>query len=337
MNGINVVYQCSDLYSKIAGVSMFSLLDNSKDIDLLQIYIIDVGISCENKRRLRELAEVFGRKLIFVDAQEKIEKFKGKGLKPYHGSYGMYLKFFLDEMIDCEERALYLDCDTIINRSIKELVNIELDGKAMAMSADCMNSHMKSGLGLPEEKVYYNTGVILFDLQRWKNDCKDIFLQFVENNTNEYIYAEQDMINVCLNDEILKIGNTYNCISLYEQFSYDEVCKIYNLNEENFYTKKQFDRDVLNPTIIHFPTVVLSRPWYDDCISGWTSKFDKYYYNEINPWRNVSKSTSNLALSTRMQKILFVHCPRKIYVFVHHLVSNMYTKKINRRYSKKYE
>ena len=49
MNTIDICLSCDDNYSKYAGVVVASVLKNAKPEDNLRIYILDGGISQENK------------------------------------------------------------------------------------------------------------------------------------------------------------------------------------------------------------------------------------------------------------------------------------------------
>lgn len=332
MSLINIVYQCSDSYAKIAGISIMSLLDNNIHINNLNIYIIDIGISEENKKHLTQIGLMYNRNIKFLYSEKYIKLLKDYGLKPYHGSYGMYLKFFIDEMVDEINRVIYIDCDTIICSSIEKLSNIDLGGKAMGMAIDCMNSHMKKGLKLDKNQNYYNTGVIVFDLKKWKENCKFKFTEFVKNCNINYAFVEQDMINICMNSQIQKISLCYNCISLYEKLSYENVCNIYNLNTQNFYTKEEYEEGVNDKVIIHFPSVFVDRPWFEECISGWKDEFDKYYYGTDNPWKNEMKTKSEKTLLVQLQQKMYIYLPRKIYVLLAHLASEINTYKLNKEY-----
>ena len=48
---MNIVYSADDNYARHAGISIMSLLDNNKISDIINIYIIDNGISEENRKK----------------------------------------------------------------------------------------------------------------------------------------------------------------------------------------------------------------------------------------------------------------------------------------------
>ena len=64
---MNVVYSSSDLYSELAATSIVSLLENSKDVDEICIYVIDIGIREKHKQELLALARAYDRQLFFLE------------------------------------------------------------------------------------------------------------------------------------------------------------------------------------------------------------------------------------------------------------------------------
>ena len=51
---MNVVYSSSDSYSMVAGISMYSLLENNQSVDELNIFLIENGMSQENKDKFNQ-------------------------------------------------------------------------------------------------------------------------------------------------------------------------------------------------------------------------------------------------------------------------------------------
>lgn len=327
---MKIVYQSSDSFCMMAGISIISLFENNKDIDILDIVILDAGISERNKSKIKQIGKSYNRDINFVEINTYINRIKGYGLKEYNGSCAMYMKFFLDECFHEDEKILYLDCDTIIIDKLKELWEWNLNGKCMGMAIDCMNSELKKGFGLSKNTIYYNTGVILFDLAQWRKDqCKDIFIRYVKNHPYDFPFVDQDIINICLNDKISTLPMKFNCISLYEKFSSDEIKYMYKLNSRTFYSKEEFERDKKSPVIIHFPTVYFSRPWYKDCTLNWAKYFDIYLYKS--PWRMYNKVSSQYKIISKMQRFLYTCLPKVLYIRLQRLLSSFYNKKLSKK------
>lgn len=54
---MNVVYSSSDSYSMVAGISMYSLLENNQSVDELNIFLIENGMSQENKDKFTTMCQ----------------------------------------------------------------------------------------------------------------------------------------------------------------------------------------------------------------------------------------------------------------------------------------
>ena len=63
---MDIVYSSSDSYCEIAGISMLSLLENNREAETLNLYLIDNQISSENKQKLETMVSSFGRSLTYL-------------------------------------------------------------------------------------------------------------------------------------------------------------------------------------------------------------------------------------------------------------------------------
>lgn len=60
---MNVMYLCNDSYAMIAGVSVYSLLDNNSDVDEINIFLVTEDIESDNLKKLQEIVELFHRNI----------------------------------------------------------------------------------------------------------------------------------------------------------------------------------------------------------------------------------------------------------------------------------
>ena len=71
---MNVVYASNDGYARHLGTSLYSLLDRNRDFAEIAVYVLTLGLSEENQGKLREIAEHFGRKLVFLNLDDLRER-----------------------------------------------------------------------------------------------------------------------------------------------------------------------------------------------------------------------------------------------------------------------
>lgn len=74
-----IVYISSDSYVMQTGTSIYSLFENNIHIKKMDTYVISTGISERNKKKLRDIAFRFQRKLDIIDEEKLIEKYEFGG------------------------------------------------------------------------------------------------------------------------------------------------------------------------------------------------------------------------------------------------------------------
>ena len=116
-------------------------------------------------------------------------------------SYMSLLRLALPEILPEENRALWLDVDTIVNKDIGELFDTEMDGCVFAAAEEPIRRR------LPFH--YYNTGVLLADLEQLRRD--GTYLDMIRLvNRQELSFPDQDAVNLLCQTRIKPISPYYN-------------------------------------------------------------------------------------------------------------------------------
>ena len=127
---MNIVYASNDAYVPFLGISLFSLLENNKQLNKISIFILSDKISEENRKILNRMAFQYKRKIEYIDLKEM------RDFIPFHfDTFGFHpivlSRLFLDALLDEDiHQVLYLDCDTIVGPSNLQHLSI---GKADAV------------------------------------------------------------------------------------------------------------------------------------------------------------------------------------------------------------
>lgn len=128
----------------------------------------------------------------------------------------VWCRLLLPELLPPDvERVVYLDCDTIVLCDISELGSLDLRGKPTALAPDPMPSDRKrdllKGLELPVDDDYYNTGVMVMDLQQFRQQgLSEKIVEYAVRNPEKLQFMDQCAINVALHDDIFVIDSCYN-------------------------------------------------------------------------------------------------------------------------------
>lgn len=328
---LNVVLHTDEAFATQACTMILSVCENNKSFRDIAFYVLDTGIKEESKAKITSMLAFYNRKIYFIDTQKIIDSLTELGISPYQGiNMGVYLKGMLNTLLPNDlERIIYIDCDAVVDGSLEEIWKLDFGDKAIAMAADCMNKRIKEGYGFASQ-YYYNTGVMLINLSNWtKKGCEKKYFDYIlENKEKKYEWADQDLINASLSEDCIKISPKYNWISLYEVYSYEELGKIYGLDDKNYYAKEQYAEARNHPIIYHFPSVFIGRPWFRDELLQNQEVFDKYLYSDHNPWNKYEKTTKSYPTYTKIQRWMYKTFPKAVFVLIHRRASILFSHKI---------
>ena len=107
------------------------------------------------------------------------------------------------------KRVLYLDPDTLVINSLLPLWELELDGHLFAAAAHTGKTEIANNVNrfrLGTEGDYYNSGVLLMDLERCRNEIhtEELF-DYVSNHGDELILPDQDILNALYGGRVLAV------------------------------------------------------------------------------------------------------------------------------------
>ena len=172
----------------------------------------------------------------------------------------LFAASFLDETI---EKVLYLDADSLILGSFKELWETNIENYYVAGVLDVGPDYVKTAVGLSKDVNYINAGVLLINLKKWRNeDVESKFIDFLEKNNMQVYNNDQGIINATLNDSILIVDPKFNLMSPFLEKDYDDVIKWNGL--KNYYDKETIENAIKNPVFLHFVHFINGRPWFKD-------------------------------------------------------------------------
>lgn len=120
----------------------------------------------------------------------------------------VYATLFIPELLSDEDRVIYLDSDTIVVGSFKDLIGIDLKNNYCAAVLDVPLPNFKDKVGFSSQDNYYNSGVLLMDLDKLRKD--NIQDKLVASIDKQVKYADQDVLNIVLKGRILTIPPKYN-------------------------------------------------------------------------------------------------------------------------------
>lgn len=312
---LDVLYQFNEKYVPYAGISLTSLLESNKEIEEIIIHILLEEVSDASKKKLMYLANLYNRKFTFIETRKLVEEMRAVGINAYRGSYATNMKMFAPLYMDDDvERLLYVDSDTIIIGRLDELVLMNMHSKPVAMVLDSLCGKHKLHIGHHPNDSYFNGGIILFNIQKWKEDkCTERIISHAKNIRAHYMAPDQDLINVVLKKEIYKLDIKYNLQPIHIAYSTMLYRKYFG--QENYYSDKEIESAAARPIILHAFRFLGQFPWHKDSFHPCVSYFDKYMEKSL--WNDYQKSpTDKSNILFKLERWLYKHTPKRLFLAI---------------------
>lgn len=238
---ISVFYSTDDNFVYLTLVSMVSLLENTKeDVD---IFILYSRLSQKAFSLLYSVKKYKHCRLSFVQIDENWFK----GYQIWEGiTLPTWYRVKIPDLFPELDKAIYLDCDTLVIGDIKELWDFDMKGASMAAvkmpavkdaKINCIYLEMTSG-------NYINDGVLLINCKKWREiDVFKQVKQYVEENKDEFLFADEIVLNKILDEDktILPF-----------KFNYQEIWFFKKGVEYEEFDMEEYREAAKNPVIVHF-------------------------------------------------------------------------------------
>ena len=128
---MNILYTTDDKFVGKVGASICSVFDNNKSMEQISVYIIGQDISKENRRKLKELSQIYGRSIEIIEL-ENLKNYFDFEFDTSGWNQIVLARLLLDKLLpDYIERIIYLDGDTINISNLQSLWETDLNGKVL--------------------------------------------------------------------------------------------------------------------------------------------------------------------------------------------------------------
>jgi len=290
---LNVCYAANNNYTMQVGVSIYSLLTNNKNLDEINIFILNNDFTQENTLLLNNMVESFGRKLFIINSQKELARLQNTRLNTkvdnggaaYSKTLGLeaYVRFFIVNLVPpWVNQILYLDCDTIVCGSLENITCIDM-GEYVSAVVDCWPQKYNMVIGMQKDSQYYNAGVQIINVEKWRKDnILDLYLAHIDTLQKPYRLFDQDIMNVVLENQIGKLDLKYNMMYIPRKFDALTIYEITGKTDATFYSPVEIQHAKENTIIIHYAGDPLGKPWRAPSVDGDTELWNYYFMKS--PW-----------------------------------------------------
>lgn len=298
---------------------MHSLFENNKELDALTVYCVTDRVSDTSREKLKNQAERYGRDLIFVDAESIIEQIKALNIPSYRGSYTTNFRLFFHTFVGEEiERLLYVDCDTVVTGSLAPLTELDMGENAVAAVRDVLTVQYKTMLGFSPDEFYFNAGVLLIDVPRWKElEITQKTLDHIRNVRARYCNPDQDLLNLILKDHTYLLPPAYNLQPHHLAFADKTFFAVYKPTV--YYSHEELEQARQAPVILHAYRFLGDFPWHKGNKHPANAIFDRY--TATSPWKGLVKKPAGGGLLFKIEKLMYVLLPKRIFLAIFRRIS----------------
>ena len=239
-----------------SGVMMYSLCCNNPESEVTIHVLIDDSVTAKDKEDLTTTICRFpnGKVLFYNVDLSLLPAFPSLEKRQGEISKAAYYRLMLSEILPASiHKVLYMDGDLIVRGSLASLWDTELTGYAVAAAVDGLSGDIEiyNRLRIPIEKVYFNSGVMLVNLDYWREHAViNEFYDFIRTRAEDIALWDQDVLNYVFQDRKTLFPIKYNLTSgfLFKTPRFD-----YWKNE------RELKEALKNPVVVHFAG---DKPWY---------------------------------------------------------------------------
>lgn len=310
-NKYEIVYAADNNFAPIMGVSIVSLFENNRDAEEINLTILDSGISSVTKDKINLICQKYSRKSPRWVPAVNVEKKLSTSVNADRGSLSQYSRLFLTDVYSKEvKRVLYLDCDTLVVSDIKKLWNTNLGDNVIAALKDAFSKQYRGNVNLPGNAIMFNSGVMLIDLDKWRQEnIEGQLIEFIKSKNGKVQQGDQGALNAVLSAKTTVLAPQYNAVSLMFVMSYAGLLKY--RKPVNYYSEKEISNAISDPVIVHFTSGFnVVRPWFKDSNHPKVKEWLRYKLDS--PWKNMTLSEENNSKGRKIAYQLFYKLPKFI-------------------------
>ena len=294
---MNVAYSCNDYYIPQTGISMISLFENNKDVEEICVYIISKDVSKTNIDVLRKIAVFYHRRFVEVKFDSIAYDLNLSNTGRHIAT--IYSKVFFSR-IEGVDKMVYLDSDTVVVGSLKELWDEKLENCYMGVVETNPTKFWRE-LGLKKGDRFFNDGMALCNVAYCReNNLIGKVLEVVDYFEGNPPTLSEGALNKVCYGKVKYISLKYNLMAgLLFLCNLDANYMSHVLH----YSEEELRESCEHPIVIHYLTAFYNRPWFKNCSHPFKDEYLKY--KALSPWKDDRLKENKLPLKLRLIGLCF--------------------------------
>jgi lipopolysaccharide biosynthesis glycosyltransferase len=271
-----LVFGADDNHAMALAVALYSALIHLERGCTLYLYVIDVGIGRLNKRRLRRIAN-FDHLEVYLEWVKPNFPPTTELRVTERLTAATYSRFLIADFVSERfDKAIYLDCDVMVESNLMNLWKEEISDHALLAVRSFVNPYVSSSggvvnyedLGLRPDNPYFNAGVLVLNLKRWRSErFAETLFDYVRQYKHFMNTCSQEPLNAVLADDWGMLDPKWNVVQ--------QILFMERYEASDYGDKIKAEREnLLNKAYIHH--VTSTKPWELNCEHPGKVKWRRY-------------------------------------------------------------
>ena len=195
-------------------VSLYTALRHLNSDYELSAHVFHTDFREKDVRQLRECLDQAGRSYDLQVKTINLDRFSR--LDSLHGDRMAWGRLLLPHLLSDHKKLIYFDADTVVRADLAELWQEDMESFALGAVTNgsiegSLESELfrKKGLGLGGKR--FNSGVLLFDVNRWNSEeWAERVVTFAARHAGECKSADQTALNAVFNEQFHHLPGKFN-------------------------------------------------------------------------------------------------------------------------------
>ncbi len=282
MDTIHIICNIDDNYVMPYMTTVCSLRKNNPETPF-HIHILSAGLKSDTEKAITSYSSSLDLPVSFYTldrnwVESNLPQLTG------HISTATFYRCFMSDVLPAEiHRALYIDCDLLVTDNLDELWRFDMGDAVVGVVEDmwALNGIKDERLGYPASYSYFNAGVLLINMDRWREmNVSQLSLDFIRQYKEVLKYNDQDILNGIFYNRKIWLPVRYNM-------------------QDGFYRRRrkflpqhlipEVDANLRTPAILHYTGG--HKPWDYKCYHPLAKLYAEYlaatpfaHYKPVRKW-----------------------------------------------------
>lgn len=220
---VAVMFAITSAWTLCLAVTLHSLARHSNPERSYELWVVHDGLEEEHMQGLRNAVSGYSNVVLrFMTIPGKLEQMlHDRDVQRF--STLAYARLLAPSLFSRHSRIVYLDADTVLYADAAELYDSDLHGAPLGAVRDtAVLSSLVAGyprrqlrklqpLGLHDPFHYFNSGVLVLDLDRMREEDAEMrLIRFIEERNEALDHPDQDALNIVFHRQIFPLPIEWN-------------------------------------------------------------------------------------------------------------------------------